>query len=156
MDMRTLSMGVGAGILTATLVIGIGQSLSGPENASKPAAPAADWKQAAEQAGMVYFPKKEYEDKLAAARSEGAKAKEAELAAKPSAPSTVHVYIQPGLSTTDVAILLQGAGVLEDGNQLIQLRSSHPNPIRSGTYDLPLKGDAKAVLQAIATPPKKP
>jgi hypothetical protein len=156
MDIRTLSLGVGAGILAATLAIGFGQSMNGLNEASQPVDIAADWKQAAEQAGMVYFPKQEYEEKLAAARAEGAKAKEAELAAKPSEPTTVQVYIQPGLGTTEVATLLQGAGVLEDGNQLIRLRSSRSNPIRSGRYNLPLKGDPEAVLKMITTPPKNP
>ncbi|MGZ4111917.1 MAG: hypothetical protein ACXVP5_05700, partial [Tumebacillaceae bacterium] len=66
----------------------------------------------------------------------------------------VHVYIQPGMGTTDVATLLQSAGVIEDGNQLITLKQTSPNPIRAGTYNLPLKGKAADVLKAISTPPK--
>ncbi|MCX7568546.1 hypothetical protein OS242_01010 [Tumebacillus sp. DT12] len=155
MDTRALFLGVGSGLLAATLTLGIGQSLS----STQPVMPApiqqgGDWKQAAEQAGMAVLTKQELDERLAAAKSEGAKQKAEELAQVPSAPQTVSVYIQPGMGTNDVALLLQAAGVLANGNELIRLRQGHPNPIRSGTYQLPVHGDPQAVLKQIATPPK--
>ena len=148
METRALFLGVGAGLLAATLTFGIGQSLT-------PAAPAAPTPApAAPKAGMIELTQAELDERLAAAKGEGAKQKEAELASQPAAPQKVAVYIQPGMGTTDVALLLQAAGVLADGNELIRLRQNHPNPIRSGTYQLPLKGDPQEVLKLIATPPK--
>lgn len=155
MDTRALFLGVGAGLLAATVVLGIGQSLIPDQPATPAQTPqTGDWKRAAEQAGMTVLTKQELDERLAAAKSEGAKQKADELAQQPAVPQTVSVYIQPGMGTNDVALLLQAAGVLADGNELIRLRQNHPNPIRSGTYQLPIKGDPQAVLKAIATPPK--
>ncbi|MBL0388941.1 hypothetical protein JJB07_20295 [Tumebacillus sp. ITR2] len=158
MESRSLLFGLGAGLVVATLVFGVGSALI-PVNASSsaPATPqaAADWKAEAEKAGMVVLAQDELQTRLQTAHDEGAKQKETELAAKPSPVQTVHVYIQPGMGTTDVARLLQASGVLEDGNQLINLRNTSTNPIRAGVYDLPLKGDPAAVLKAIATPPSQ-
>ncbi|KEO82961.1 hypothetical protein [Tumebacillus flagellatus] len=160
MESRSLSLGLGAGVLAATLVLGIG-SMYVPASSSAPAAPAdgqtpsTDWKAEADKAGMVVLAKDELDKRLQQAREEGAKQKADELAAQPASAKTVHVYIQPGMGTTDVARLLQASGVLEDGNALISLRSSSQNPIRAGVYDLPLKGDPAAVLKLIATPPKQ-
>jgi uncharacterized transporter YbjL len=157
MESRSLLLGLGAGLLLATLVLGAGSTLM--PAAQSPSAsqtqPAADWKAEAAKAGMVVSAQAELDQRLKQAHEEGAQQKAAELSAKPAQAQTVHVYIQPGMSTTDVAVLLQGAGVLEDGNQLIALRDKSPTSIRSGVYDLPLKGDPLQVLKAIATPPKQ-
>lgn len=145
MDTRALFLGVGAGLLAATLAFGIGQSRQPAVTAPPVQTP---------QAGTISLTQQELDERLAAAKSEGAKQKAAELAQVPPAPQQVTIYIQPGMGTNDVALLLQAAGVLADGNELIRLRQSHANPIRSGTYQLPLKGDPQAVLTQIATPPK--
>ncbi|MGZ4106458.1 MAG: hypothetical protein ACXVO1_03805 [Tumebacillaceae bacterium] len=163
MEKRMFVLGLGAGILAATLVLGASDTLLGGNSTAQPktvqeSTGTVDWQAAAKQAGMLVMTQKDLDQKLADARTDGVKKKEAELAAKPPAtppaPTTVHVYIQPGMGTTDVATLLQSAGVIEDGNQLITLKQTSPNPIRAGTYNLPLKGKAADVLKAISTPPK--
>lgn len=163
MARRFFVLGLGAGILAATLVLGAANTLQGRGQTGEPknvqeSVGSADWQQAAKQAGMVVLSKQELDQKLADARVDAAKKKEAELAAKTPAPSpapkTVNVYIQPGMGTTDIARLLQAAGVLEDGNELIHLRQSSSSPIRAGTYTLPLKGKAEDVFKLISTPPK--
>lgn len=158
MESRSVLLGLGAGILLATLAIGVGNELLSSAPAPAPVQPTSDWKAEAAQAGMVVYSKADFEQQITKAREEGAKQKETELAAKPAEPAppkTAHVYIQPGMGTTDVARLLQAAGVLEDGNQLIAVRDRSATPIRAGVYDLPLKGDPLAVLKAIATPPSQ-
>jgi hypothetical protein len=163
MGRRFFLLGLGAGILVATLVLGAADTLQGQSQTNEPktvqeSMGSSDWQLAAKQAGMVVLSEKELDQKLADAGTAAAKKKEAELAAKPpaSAPvqKTVNVYIQPGMGTTDVARLLQAAGVLEDGNELINLRQNSPNPIRAGTFVLPLKGKAGDVFKLISTPPK--
>ena len=158
MGMRDLALGLGGGLLVATLVFGAADALLPKDAAQTPSpAPSAEQQEPNQEQkpDTVELPKAEYEKKLAEARAEGAKQKADELAGqKQAAPNQVYVYIQPGMGTTDVAILLQGAGVLSDGNELIQLRQQQSNPIRSGTYLLPVKGNAKDVLKMIATPPK--
>lgn len=159
--MRTFWLGLGAGVVAATLVIGAGQTLQGQPPVShsgmvEQPSTASDWQQAAQKAGMVVLTQAQLNQKLDQAKTDGANQKAAELAKQPPAPvapTTVHLYIQPGMGTTDVARLLQAAGVLEDGNQLIELRQNSPNPIRAGVYDLPLKGNPADVLKAISTPP---
>jgi hypothetical protein len=156
MDTRTLVLGLGAGMIAATLILGAGsqwvtEAPQEPKQA-EPEQAETDWKKAAEQAGMVVLKKEEYEERLSQAKADGAKQKEAELQ-QGAAANSVFVYIQPGMGTTDVAILLQAAGVISDGNQLISLRESWPTPIRAGTYELKKNSDPKEVLKAIATPP---
>ena len=91
MDTRALLLGLGTGMLAATVVIGAGQVLV-PNNTSQPpattpqqpeqgATPATmDWQKAAQEAGMLVFSKADFEQKIAQAQQEGAKEKEAELA----------------------------------------------------------------------------
>ena len=158
MDIRSLSLGAGLGVIAATLVIAANQAMMpspppGPE--AQPAQPPvqADWKQAAEQAGMAVLPKQELDQKIEQAKNDGAKQKEAELAGQPAASSKVFVYITSGMGTSDVAVLLKAAGVIEDSAAFIQQRAQQTNPIREGTYELPLKADPKDVLKIIANPP---
>ena len=154
MGIRDLTLGLGGGLLAATLVFGAADALL-PNSGEGTPEPAPSGQQPAQQADLTVLPKAEYEQKLAEARAEGAKQKADELAAqKQQEANKVYVYIQPGMGTTDVALLLQAAGVLSDGNELIQLRQQQKNPIRSGTHLLPLKGDAKEVMKLIATPPQ--
>lgn len=155
MGIRDLTLGLGGGLLAATLVFGAADALLPKAGGGTPVPVPTDQK-SAQQADMTVLPKAEYEQKLADARAEGAKQKADELAAQKQQQEAnkVYVYIQPGMGTTDVALLLQAAGVLSDGNELIQLRQQQKNPIRSGTYLLPVKGDAKEVMDLIATPPK--
>ncbi|MGB8955214.1 MAG: hypothetical protein WCC10_07565 [Tumebacillaceae bacterium] len=157
MGIRDLTLGLGGGLLAATLVFGAADALL-PKSGEGTPEPKTSDQQATQQADLTVLPKAEYEQKLADARAEGAKQKADELAQQKQqeaaqAPNKVYVYIQPGMGTTDVALLLQAAGVLSNGNELIQLRQQQTNPIRSGTYLLPLKGDAKEVMKLIATPP---
>ncbi|TCP58850.1 hypothetical protein EV586_10149 [Tumebacillus sp. BK434] len=161
MDKRLFFLGLGTGLIAATLVIAGGNSLL--PKAETPAAehpqqeqPATqtDWRQAAKEAGMVVLPEDDYQKQLAGAKADGAQQKEAELK-KNTADSGVFIYIQPGMGTTDVAILLQASGVLQDGNRLIALRENWPNPIRSGTYQLKKNSDPQEVLKTIATPPSQ-
>ncbi|ARU62484.1 hypothetical protein CBW65_17095 [Tumebacillus avium] len=161
MERRLFFLGLGTGLIAATLVIGAGSSLVKDSSDAEPkqAAPTeqateVDWQQAAKQAGMVVLKKDDYQQQLTKAQADGAKQKEAELK-KNTASSGVFVYIQPGMGTTDVAILLQAAGVLQDGNRLIALREDWPNPIRAGTYELKKNSDPQEVLQTIATPPSE-
>lgn len=164
MERRLFFLGLGTGLIAATLVIGAGSSLVKDTSDAEPkqAAPTeqaeqateADWQQAAKQAGMVVLKKDDYQQQLAKAQADGAKQKEAELK-KNTASSGVFVYIQPGMGTTDVAILLQASGVLQDGNRLIALREDWPNPIRAGTYELKKNSDPQEVLKTIATPPSE-
>ncbi|ASS75622.1 hypothetical protein CIG75_11900 [Tumebacillus algifaecis] len=156
MDTRMLVLGLGAGMIVATLVLGAGNQLQ-MEPEEKPeqnetTQPAIDWQQEATKADMVVLKKDEYQQQLTQAQEEGAKQKEAELNKNPVVDK-VFVYIQPGMGTTDVAILLQAAGVLQDGNRLISLRESWSNPIRSGTYEFTKNFDPQEVLKTIATPP---
>ena len=155
MESRSLLVGFGAGLLLATLIIG-GVSTMQPvaQSPSASLTQSTDWKAEATKAGMVVLAQVELDQRLKQAHDEGAKQKETELSANPAQAQTVHVYIQPGMGTTDVARLLQASGVLEDGNQLISLREQNSSSIRAGVYDLPLKGDPQAVFKAIATPPR--
>ena len=148
MGIRDLTLGLGGGLLAATLVFGAADALLPKSGGGTPEPKTSD-QQAAQQADLTVLPKAEYEQKLAEARAEGAKQKADELAQQKQqeaaqAANKVYVYIQPGMGTT---------GVLSNGNELIQLRQQQSNPIRSGTYLLPLKGDAKEVMKLIATPP---
>lgn len=167
MGMRNFVLGVGAGILAATLILSLGDFFQAPAEPSstkqaalpQPSSSPTDWQQAAKNAGMVLMKQADIDQKLAQARSDGAQQKAAELAASkasapPPAPTTVFVYIQPGMGTAQIAMLLQAAGVLEDGNQLIQRRAGSSTQIRAGTYQLPLKGNLDDVWQTITTPQK--
>lgn len=167
MGMRNFVLGAGTGILAATLILSFGNMFQSPqEPSSTKQAPLpqtnsspADWQQAAKSAGMVLMKQADLDQKLAQARADGAQQKAAELAASkasapPAPPSTVFVYIQPGMGTAQIAMLLQAAGVLEDGNQLIQRRAGTSTQIRAGTYQLPLKGNLDDVWHTITTPHK--
>lgn len=169
--MRTFWLGLGAGILVATLAIGAGETLQGKGPVSEPkmvstkigstqsmSAP-ADWKQEAQKAGMLVLSQADLNQRLAAAKSDGAQQKAAELAAQKqatqSAPTKVEVYIQPGLGTAAIAQLLQAAGVLTDGNELIALREKSPNPLRAGIFDLPLQSDAATIFKMLTNSSKQ-
>ncbi|PWK12682.1 hypothetical protein [Tumebacillus permanentifrigoris] len=154
MESRSLLVGFGAGLLLATLIIG-GASTLVPAASAPPITPtpSTDWKAEALKSGMVVLAQTELDQQLKQAHDEGAKQKETELSGKPEQVQTIHVYIQPGMGTTDVAWLLQASGVVEDGNQLIALREKGSASIRAGVYDLPLKGDPQAVFKVITTPP---
>lgn len=159
MDTRHFVLGLGAGLIAATLAFAAGDALSvktvpqpSPQGTAGQAegngGTEADWREAAKQAGLVLLSQAELDQKLAAAKAEG-EAKQPETAE----PDSVFVYILPGMGTNDVARLLQAAGVVEDGNRLIDLRSRQENPIRAGMYELKLKMDPAEVLKQIATPP---
>jgi len=165
MDMRALLLGLGSGMLVATVVIGAGEMLS-PEAPAQPSAPAqeqgqgttpTDWQKAAQEAGMIVLSKEEFDQKLVQSKTEGAKAKEAELAAKPApapaAPTTVRVYIQSGMGTKDVGQLLKAAGVIANVDEFVAARQNHNSPIRAGIYELRLNMTPQDVFKVVATPP---
>jgi hypothetical protein len=139
MSIRSLSFGLGAGLLLATLVYGIGdyfldkqQKVIPEQTAPAPLTPEQIRAQAEKQ-GMVALPKDEWEQQLAAARQEGAQQKAAELApiqpqTPPQAPQKVFVYIPSGLSAGETALLLKTAGVIPDAAQFYQSLESADQP----------------------------
>lgn len=165
MDMRALLLGLGSGMLVATVVIGAGEVLS-PEDPAQPSAPVpqqeqgatpTDLQKAAQEAGMVVLSKEEFDQKLGQARNEGAQAKAAELANKPApaptAPTTVRVYIQSGMGTKDVGQLLKAAGVIANVDEFVAARQNHNSPIRAGIFELRLNSTPQDVFKVVATPP---
>ncbi|MFD2171328.1 hypothetical protein [Tumebacillus lipolyticus] len=160
MDARKFFLGLGTGMIAATLIIGAGgewladQAAGSQQTVQAP--PSSDWRAEAEQAGLVVLKKEEYQQQLTSAEEKGAQqqaAQQKEAQAQQGASDSVFVYIQPGMGTTDVAILLQAAGVISDGNGFIASRGEWSNPIRSGAYELKKNSNPKDVLKAIATPP---
>jgi hypothetical protein len=168
MDTRALLLGLGSGIIAATVVIGAGDVIM-PKDTTQPVAPApeqqnpatpapaTDWQKAAQEAGMVVLSKQDFDQKLAQAKTEGANAKEAELANKPApppaAPTTVRVYIQNGMGTKDVGNLLKAAGVIANVDEFVAARQNHNSPIRAGIYELRLNSTPQEVFKVVATPP---
>ncbi|MDB5083484.1 MAG: hypothetical protein JWN30_370, partial [Bacilli bacterium] len=63
----------------------------------------------------------------------------------------VWVYIPAGFTLTEVANLCMAAGVCQDGNALIGQAQQSGVLIRSGSFALPIKGDAQQILQIIST-----
>ncbi len=165
MDIRALLLGLGSGMLAATVIIGVGEALS-PDSSqlNVPAVPqqqgtaqetpAVDWAKAAKEAGMVVLSQTEFEQKIAQAKTDGAKAKEVELVNKQPAPSaTIRVYIQSGMGTKDVGQLLNAAGVIGDVNEFVAARQNHNSPIRAGIYELRVNMTPQEVFKVVATVP---
>ncbi|HEU4965116.1 MAG TPA: hypothetical protein VFV52_14910 [Bacilli bacterium] len=155
MSTRPFFLGIGAGLIAATLVFAAGDALQpAPQPEATPQTPGqktdeSDWQEQAKQAGLLLLTQEQLDQKLAAAK-QGAAPKQ-----EPAKPTSIYVYILPGMGTNDVARLLQAAGVVEDGNRLIELRSEQEDPIRAGMYELQFKMDPADVLHKITTAPSE-
>jgi len=156
MVVRSVSLGAGLGLLVASLIFYAGQSLlpdatALPSPQETPAAgTASDWKQAAQQAGMAVLTQQELEQRVEQARLAGAEQKAKEL--QEQRAGKVFVYIPNGMGSADVAQLLHASGVIENREAFLQARAGQANPIRMGTYELPLKANPQEVLRLLSNP----